>query len=315
MIALAPDSPAAYRRAGDLNHFLGRHDEAAIYFEQAATLDPSDPRGHLAWALALQQEGRLDEAAHALRQGLELHPTDPELAFFLAAVGGQPAPTRAPDAFVARHFDRLAPSFDEHLQERLHYRAPELLLEQIRRVLGDATHLFDVLDAGCGTGLCGPLLRPLARRLVGVDLSPRMLDQARARGVYDELVSAELTAFLASASDQYDLIVATDVLIYVGDLEPLFRAAGDALRPGGLLAVSTERADQASYALQPTARYAHSPDYLRRTGEAAGLAEIDSRDCTLRLELAQPVPGRLSIFSRRGSAAGCRCSADRSAPG
>jgi predicted TPR repeat methyltransferase len=234
----------------------------------------------------------------ALRRGLESHPADAEMGFLLAALGGQAQPSRAPEAFVVQHFDRLAPSFDEHLRDRLRYRAPELLVEQLGGLLGGRQGGLDVLDAGCGTGLCGALLRPLARRLVGVDLAGRMLEQAATRGVYDELVQGELTEVLGAEREAYDLIVATDVCIYFGDLEPLFRAAAGALRADGLLGVSVERLERDGFALRATARYAHSDEYVRRTAAEAGLPEVEARECELRVELGQPVAGRLSVFRK-----------------
>ena len=294
-LTLEPDS-AAYCRAGDAYQELGRLEEAAACFERAVTLDPSCVRAHLACALALQQQGRLEDAARALRRGLDARPADAEMAFCLAALEGRSQPPRAPDAFIMRHFDRIAPSFDAHLRDRLRYRVPEVVAEQLDCVLGGQEHNRDVLDAGCGTGLCGPLLRPLARRLVGVDLSTRMLERAGIRGVYDELRQGELTELLRRERAKYDLIVATDVLIYFGDLEPPFRAAARALRPDGLLAISVERSDHDEYVLHAGARYAHSADYVRRVAAAAGLTDIVSVECALRLELGRPVAGLVGIF-------------------
>jgi predicted TPR repeat methyltransferase len=295
-LALEPDSAATYCRAGDAYQEAGRLEEAAACFERAVTLDPSCVRAHLACALALQQLGRLEEAARALRRGLDARPADAEMAFYLAALEGRSWPSRAPEAFIVRHFDRIAPSFDAHLRDRLRYRVPELVAEQLDCVLGGQERSLDVLDAGCGTGLCGPLLRPLARRLVGVDLSTRMLEQAGTRGVYDELRPGELTELLTRERVKYDLIVATDVLIYFGDLEPPFRAAARALRPDGLLAISVERSDHGEYVLHAGARYAHGADYVRRTAAAAGLTEVGSAECELRLELGRPVAGLVGIF-------------------
>jgi predicted TPR repeat methyltransferase len=214
----------------------------------------------------------------------------------LAACGGAQAPVRADDAYVRQVFDGFADSFDEQLLKNLDYRAPQVLAAALQGWLGAPQAGLDVLDAGCGTGLCGPLLRPLARRLVGVDLSTRMLERAGIRGVYDELRQGELTELLIRERAKYDLIVATDVLIYFGDLEPPFRAAARALRPDGLLAISVERSDHDEYVLHAGARYAHSADYVRRTAAAAGLTEVGSVECELRLELGRPVAGLVGIF-------------------
>jgi predicted TPR repeat methyltransferase len=143
----------------------------------------------------------------------------------------------------------------------------------------------------------GPLLRPVARRLVGVDLSPKMLEQARRRGTYDALVCDELLAFMRRSEGDFDLVVAADVLIYFGDLVPVWEAARRALRPGGLLAVGTESAADGGYQLLPSGRFAHNLGYVRATS-AAGFQEQACVETTLRQEAGAPVRGRYYILSR-----------------
>ena len=145
------------------------------------------------------------------------------------------SPTAPPDAYIETVFDGFANSFDAKLA-MLDYRAPALVAETVSSLFGEpARKKLAVLDAGCGTGLCGPLLAPYARRLDGVDLSEQMLAKARARNVYDTLAKAELTAFIDGAAPRsYDLIVSADTLCYFGDLQAVARAAAKALRSTGL---------------------------------------------------------------------------------
>src|SRR5919199_1010982 len=131
----------------------------------------------------------------------------------LAACSGSDVPGRASDAFVERIFDNFAASFDSKLA-KLSYRAPALVAAMLEHVAPTPSRSLDVLDAGCGTGLCGPLVAPYARRLVGVDLSEGMLTRARERRVYDELVKGELTAYLAGCAETFDVIVSADTLVY-----------------------------------------------------------------------------------------------------
>ena len=150
-----------------------------------------------------------------------------------------------------------------------------------------------MLDAGCGTGLCGPLVAPYARRLVGVDLSARMLARARERGVYDQLVKRELTAFLATPADAFDVIVSADTLVYFGPLEGVVAASAHALRPAGLLIFTVEERPAASgrrYSISVNGRYCHSRAYLERVLADANLRpEIVPAE--LRLEAGDPVAG------------------------
>ena len=153
---------------------------------------------------------------------------------------------------------------------------------------------LDVLDAGCGTGLCGPLVAHYARRLVGVDLSERMIAQAQARNVYDELVKGELTAYLGGSNGAFDVIVSADTLVYFGPLEAVVRASENALRPGGRLIFTVEElvgaGREPGYSISTTGRYRHSRAYLERVlGHASLRPEIVAAE--LRLEAGDPVPG------------------------
>ena len=155
---------------------------------------------------------------------------------------------------------------------------------------------LEVLDAGCGTGLCGPILRPYARTLMGVDLSSEMLERARARGLYDALVVAELTGFLGEHRGRFDLIVASDVLCYFGLLAPVFGAVVTALRPGGrfLFTVEQDFCGATPFALQPNGRYRHAADALFAAAAAVGFIVTEAfTPITLRQENGLAVRGLL----------------------
>src|SRR5690606_25849867 len=154
------------------------------------------------------------------------------VAYKLAALRGDPAPESAPAEYVAGLFDQYAEEFDAHLTGELGYQTPQRLREPFDGLAGGATGLR-VLDLGCGTGLSGLVFRDCAAHLAGVDLSPRMLDKARGRGIYDELHCADLVQALERPGPDWDLMLAADVFVYLGDLGAVLRAAARALRPGG----------------------------------------------------------------------------------
>jgi predicted TPR repeat methyltransferase len=205
-------------------------------------------------------------------------------------------PAQSPRAGITQLFDGYAERFDRHLEGKLGYRVPSLLGDAVADT--KPTKPLDVLDLGCGTGLCGAALRPLARWLHGVDLSVAMIEKSRQRGVYDELTCGDLLDVLRGRCDreQYDLIAATDVFIYVGDLAPVFEAAAGALRPKGLLAFSVEAAASDRYHLQKTRRYAHSRPYLEHLARIFGFSVERFDTITVRTEAGKPVPGYLVLM-------------------
>jgi len=193
-------------------------------------------------------------------------------------------------------FDQYAPKFEKHLVEELKYQAPQQLLLAVRQATPRRD--LDVLDLGCGTGLCGQQFRPYARRLVGVDLAPAMIRAAEARGIYDQLITGEILPTLRDAPESYDLITAGDVLIYVGDLTDFMPAVARSLRPGGLFACSIEDYDGPGYFLHPEARFAHSIAYIRELASASRLTEISSDKAAIRRQFGVEVPGRIVVLGK-----------------
>jgi predicted TPR repeat methyltransferase len=211
----------------------------------------------------------------------------------LAACTGRDVPARASNGFVERTFDSFAASFEAKLQ-RLSYRAPALVAAMLEDSHLEPLKCLDVLDAGCGTGLCGPLVAPYARHLIGVDLSEGMLVHAKEKNVYLALVKAELTDYLRDNCEAFDLIVAADTLVYFGDLESVLVAAARALRPNGLLVFTLEHAEggeaDVDYRLELHGRYSHAGAYVERVLVFAGL-QPEIVHAELRMESGAPVAG------------------------
>lgn len=268
---------------------LAQVEEAVVQFRRAADLGADHIAVLRDLGVALYALGRRDEACDVYREWLAREPDNPVPRHMLAASGGAAAPARADDAYVRKTFDGFAASFDEQLVRYLDYRAPEVLTHALEKVLPVASEELEVLDAGCGTGLCGPLLRRYARHLTGVDLSGGMLERARQRGNYDDLTEAELTAYLAAHANAWDVIVSADTLVYFGDLVDVTAAAATALRAGGWFAFSLEAVDGDGFELSASGRYRHSRAYVERTLRGAGFTAIEISADSLRREAGQPV--------------------------
>jgi predicted TPR repeat methyltransferase len=292
----APQHADAWFGLGEALEGLGRFDDAIAAVQQAHALRPGTETSFRHLGAMLYARQRVAEAAEVYRAWLTHDPGCSEAQHLLVACSGEAAPERAPDAFVRGLFDRFASSFDDSLA-RLDYRAPVLVIEATREVAGEPRGTLDVLDAGCGTGLCGADLRPYARRLTGVDLSGGMLDRARAKGEYDALVEAELTEFLGRSPAAYDLIVSADTLVYFGALEALVAALAGALRPGGAFVFTAERSTDAEapagHKLHPHGRYSHTEGYVRRVLGGSGFGAVTARPVDLRREAGRWVGGWL----------------------
>ncbi|MBW8758660.1 MAG: tetratricopeptide repeat protein [Burkholderiales bacterium] len=299
-VALAPQSGEAWHYLSLALLGLQRPEEAFEAAVQAELLLPAHVNRREAYGRALWAAGQHERAVAFYRDWLDKEPGNPYAQHHLAAALGQ-TPERASDAYVEKVFDQFAASFDTQLAT-LKYCAPELVAEAVAAVLPPPAAQFDVADLGCGTGLCGPLLKPWARSLVGCDLSANMLERAAPRRVYDELRKAELVRFLAERPAAFDVLVSADTLIYIGELAPMFVAAHAALRPGGALVFTLEaldEADGADFRLAESGRYAHALPGLRARLAAAGFAAPTIASITPRMESARAVAGWL-VTVRRG---------------
>jgi predicted TPR repeat methyltransferase len=298
VLAAEPEHAASWLARGEALRFLGRHDEALAAFERANAIAPSLAAAWTQRGNILRDKGRLDDARHAFEQAL-LHRGDPELnGYFLAALSGRNVPAQAPVGYVRRFFDEYAASFDAHLVGSLAYRAPQALVGRI--IAAGERRFRSALDLGCGTGLCGPLLKPLSERLTGIDLSQRMLDRAAALRVYDALMREEIVAHLRSTNERHDLLVAADVFIYIGALGPVLEGAARVLAPDGLFAFTAEAAgdDSQDAVLLPSLRYAHSERHLRALAAQQGLAVVSLVRAALRREQEREVAGLYVVLRR-----------------
>jgi predicted TPR repeat methyltransferase len=303
-IQLQPDHIDAYTNLGILLNGLKRTEEAAACYCKVITLRPRHREARKLLALAHSTLGEIDEAVKVLKEWLEEEPGDPIALHMMAACTGRDVPARASNRFVERTFDSFAASFESKL-ERLSYRAPALVAAMLEDSVLEPSKRLDVLDAGCGTGLCGPLVAPYARRLVGVDLSNGMLAHAKEKNVYDVLTQAELTEYLRDNREAFDLIVSADTLVYFGDLAGVLAAAAGALRPNGLFVFTLEHAVEGEvdvdYRLEPHGRYGHARAYVEQLLARSGL-QPEIAHAELRMEAGAPVPGLVIRATRLASA-------------
>jgi predicted TPR repeat methyltransferase len=272
----------------------GDHAAAADLMQGALELAPGWAPGWFRLGEMQEAAGRLDAAAAAWRTALQLDPADRlGAALRLALIGQLPPDVAPPSAFVEALFDQYADTFDAALLEKLAYRVPALLSEAIQR---QGERIFRLaLDLGCGTGLMGEMLRPVAARLEGFDISARMLAKARAKGLYDALEKADLQDF-RYAGERADLVAAADVFMYVGALDRVVKTVAGMLAPDGLFAFSVEKwAGAGDFALQPSRRYAHGEAYIRRVLANENLLVASMEEHAIRKDRGEPVTGLIVV--------------------
>ncbi len=261
------------------------------------------------YGLAQEALGHNEDAATAWRQCLALDPADHFGARLdLARVGAMPAEEATSENFSGTLFDGYAERFDSHLTEALQYRAPALLKDALARscgLAGRGLHFETVYDLGCGTGLMGEAIRTQSGFLAGCDLSPRMIERARAKRrddgepLYDKLAVAGLTSFLASRPDaSADLVVAADVFVYLGDLGAAFAQSARVLKRGGLLAFTVQSHEGEGVVVGADRRFAHAELWLREKLGEARLRVLRIEAASTRQDRGHPVPGLLVVAER-----------------
>ncbi|MEI8276218.1 MAG: methyltransferase [Hyphomicrobiales bacterium] len=266
-VELSPGYAAAWFALGHLRELQGETAGAIVAFEQARAIDPEDRHG------ASLRLTRLGAAQVAMSDG-----------------------------YVRTLFDGYALTFDSALRMGLGYRAPELMRDAVRAARPEMT-FGAALDLGCGTGLGGAAFRPFCKTLVGVDLSPAMVAQARTKTIYDRLVEGEVVEFLnaeAVAHTAYDIVIAADLFGYLDDLTAVLGAAARVLAPGGLIVFSAETHQGDGVILRDTLRYAHAESHVRGALAAAGLHDVSLDFAAARSEKGVPVPG-LVVVARLAS--------------
>ena len=262
--------------------------EAETAYREALRINPASLHLYPRLAAVLRRRNRLDQASEIFAQWLSHDPDNPIAAHLHATCTPENVPARAAPAYVREVFDEFAATFDQHLQE-LDYQGPQLIGQALSACRLAESAPVDILDAGCGSGLCAHLLRPLANTLVGVDLSTKMLDRARELELYDDLIEGDLVEVLRSQPSAFDLIVVTDTFGYFGDLEPAFSAAQHALSPKGFLICTIEldqvHSDTAEgFRLMQSGRYCHTLNYVEASLATANLKANNITTGTLRRE-------------------------------
>lgn len=275
--------------------------KACEYFRSAVNIAPESLEANTGLATSLQALGKTKEASGIYQKILAIDPANQQALHMLAAYGKQPLPAVASPEYVSSLFDSYANNFDDHLVKTLGYRIPEEVCSLIEKwgAENEDEEKPDILDLGCGTGLCGRLLVGKYRSLVGVDLSEAMLDIARSLNIYTDLKRQDVSVYLQDNPGMFDVVIAADVFVYIGDLNETFGHCARAMCDRGLFIFSTEDCDMDDgYTLKVTGRYGHARSYIDRIAAAHGFDCLCRKDSIIRYEGGVPINGCVWCFIR-----------------
>ena len=295
-ITSAQELPAAeLTRLAKHLKYTGKVQTAYLCIKRSVELRPNDWEswyevGELALCV-----GRRDEARVGYQKYFDNNSDDGEIEHLLIALRDDAPPPRASDRAIQHIYKNFAASYETRMVDDLKYVGPDRLRDGLNAVIGDKGNL-EILDLGCGSGLAGMMIKPRAAHLTGVDLSPEMLELARARNIYDKLEVGEITEWLNRSDSQFDLIMSCDCLIYFADLGAIVGPARRRLKPGGLLVMSMERGNRHPYSLTDTGRYTHHPQHVQEVAAKYGMDVVYIQESFLRMEYSDEVMGLYAIL-------------------
>ncbi len=299
-LAIQPGYIEAHNNLGVVMQLQHRLEDALASYRRAVELGPDFSQPYINLGRLCEILGQRDEAAHCYRQAISAGVEPETFQHFLNAAEGVTT-GRAPAAYARTVFDNFAAEFDHRLVEDLGYRIPQILCERVKALYGPRKPR--VLDLGCGTGLCGTHLKGACARLIGVDISPAMLEKAALLGVYEALVEQDIAEYLLAApAAAFDVVLAADVFVYIGDLGEVFTRTSRALAAGGVFAFSIERMpDGEDFVLQPNGRYVQSAGYVGRIAADSGMTVIESFEQIIRGAPGSGAQGLVFFLRKNGS--------------
>ncbi|SRR5579883_44204 len=298
-LELKPDDIQVLFNLGVINMQQGYVDAAIQYYQRAVQQNPNDFALQNNLAVAFLVRRHINFATHHFQEALRIQPGNTSIQHILDLLAKDQHLLTSPPEYIRSLFDAYADHYEPHLLKALEYKVPELLRDAVFSVRKPQAHQWNILDLGCGTGLCGAILKPYAKKLDGVDLSPKMLEVAREKNIYDNLVDEDLSQFLSKKNSDYDLIVAGDVLVYTGDLSTIFQNAYQALVPSGLFAFNTEISEDDDFKMNQSGRFCHHKNYIEKLAKQFQFNIVHYDTSMTRMQNNEPVYGHLFVLEKK----------------
>ena len=301
-IQINPYYAEAHNNLGNVYYLQGKHQQAIICYQKALKLNPNVSKFYSNLGNLFQDLGKFGKAINLYDQALVLNPdnlrasSNRETALHLLNSQAGVTTKTASEDYIKTLFDDYAKRFDHHLTTILGYKVPQFLINSLYALIGSDLIFDNVIDLGCGTGLSGKEFRPISKRLVGIDLSSKMIEIAEGKKIYDLIENIEVNKYLETKSEKYDLFIATDLLIYVGDPTQLFSNISKTSKSKAIFLFSTESTQDKDYILTNQGRYAHSEEYIRQLVKLNKFTILNVENATIR----KGIEGHLFILRYLG---------------
>lgn len=300
-LKLNDDQAVIYFNLGLINQMLNKTDKAINAYLRAISINPDYPRAYANLGYIYSQKGERDRASENFKAAIRLDPDNAQLKHMMASAGFVDTPTAADQKYIKDTFDEYADHYDEHLLVKLKSKTPSLVHQSVMEQLNDRENdTLDILDLGCGTGLCGELFRNNASRMVGVDLSEKMVNLARKKDIYDELYIEDICEHIIKYDCDFDAILASDVFVYLGDLKNITLGAYNAMRTNSILSFTVEALVNVSddYILDQSGRYKHNDDYIKTLMQDHHFTLLSMKTDTIRVQAGEGVMGYVYAFKK-----------------
>ena len=296
-LAISPDDADFHYNLGTTLQAMDRADEAIRSYKRATEIQPEHGPAHNNLAFLCHKQGRTDEAILSYQHLIEIDHNSASARHMLSSLTGDTT-AAAPDSYIRDVFNNYSGNYDNSLVNELGYETPKLLREMALNS-ENKKKFKNGLDMGCGTGLSGSAFHDLTQRLTGLDLSPGMLARAKKKNIYETLVETGIVDYLKTTDELFDLFLATDVFVYLGDLSPVFRAIGNCCLNTACFAFSTEEADS-GYQIKSSGRYGHALSYIEALAKEFDWDIVQHQTANIRRDKGKWIRGNLFVLSWKG---------------
>lgn len=290
-----PFSETTLHNLGATYTMQGNSQSAITCYVQVISINPRAAKAHFNLANIYRSKGETERAIYHLEETLKIDPKHHSAAHILATCTGK-TPGRAPLEYVRQLFDQFSANFEECLVKELHYKTPSALLSLFNKNVREPHEFDSLLDLGCGTGLAGIEFKVLCKNMTGVDISANMLKQCREKGLYKDLAQEDIQTYLQNTPSRFDLFVSADVLIYFGNLAPIFEGVRRCSKTKSYFIFSTEHFEGSAFQLRETGRFAHSTNYVLDSAKEFGFKLVSQEKQNIRRDAGSDINGELFVF-------------------